>query len=605
MRFAALLLAAFVLIPARQDPNGPTPPPAAKYKVAVEKDVMVPMRDGVRLATDIYRPDGVTGRLPVILMRTPYNKATYGGATAPAKFFAGQGYVVLAQDVRGQFASEGSYRVQVADARDGYDAIDWASKQPWSNGKVGTYGCSYLGETQYLEAKLHHPAHRAMIPQAASGATGPAGGYYTNFGTYDGGALTLSSIFGWFSFAGHRNKEPAGTVIGANVPKIDFATMLQTLPTATLAARAGLAASDFEDFVTHPPADPYWDDVGYLRDDDHFDTPALHVNSWLDVTPEQTLYVVNLMRRNGLSATARDNQFVIMSPTTHCGTERVGNPVKVGGRTFGDSRQPFDKIYLDWFDHWLKGVDNGVTKRPHVQYYVMGENRWRTAPVWPVPGMKPVTYYLSSSKGAATRNGDGLLATVAPADGKDTFVYDPADPLPSRGGTICCTGNLADQPGIFDQSDLESRPDVLVYSTPVLTAPVTIAGSVKAVVHLSSDAKDTDLIAKLIDVDDQGRSWNVVNGIKRVRYRAGMARPALMTPGQVYTVEVSLKAVAYQFPAGHRIRLWISSSDFPMYDRNLNTGGDNVTETRWVKATNTIHYGAGGASALVLPVLPH
>lgn len=512
----------------------------------------------------------------------------------------------MAQDVRGQFASEGSYRVQATDGRDGYDSIDWASKQPWSNGNVGTFGCSYLGETQYLESKLHHPAHKAMIPQAASGATGPAGGFYTNFGTYDGGALTLSSIFGWFSFAGHRVKESTDTRVGvSNTLKIDFAAMLRTLPTATLAERAGIPPSDFQDFVTHPPADPYWDEVGYLRDDDQFDTPALHVNSWLDVTPEQTLYVMNLMRRNGLSARARENQFAIMSPTTHCGTDYAANPVKVGARTFGDSRQPFQQIYLDWFDHWLKGVDNGVTRRPHVQYYVMGENRWRSAPTWPVPGMRPVPYYLSSEKGAVTRSGDGKLGARIPAVGKDWYVYDPDNPLPSRGGTICCTGNAADQPGIFDQSDLESRSDLLVYSTPVLKAPLTIAGSVKAVLYLSSDARDTDVIAKLIDVDEQGRSWNVVNGIKRVRYRDGMAKPALMTAGQVYKVEVSLKAVAYQFPAGHRIRLWVSSSDFPMYDRNLNTGGDNVTETSWVKATNTIHLGGGHPSVLVLPVLPH
>ena len=595
----------FPAILAAQDAAGPIPPPPARYKFTIEKDVMIPMRDGVRLASDIYRPDSAGARLPVILIRTPYNKATYGGATAPARIFAGQGYVVVTQDVRGQFASEGSYRVQLADAKDGYDTIDWVAKQPWSTGKVGTYGCSYLGETQYLLSKLHHPAHLAMIPQAASGATGPAGGYYTDFGTYDGGALTLSSIFGWFTFAGHRLKESASTTVGvSNLPKIDFAAILRTLPTATLAARAGLPASDFEDFVTHPPADPYWDDVGYLRDDDHFDTPALHVNSWLDVTPEQTLYVVDLMRRNALSARARDNQFVIMSPTTHCSTERAGNPTQVGGRTFGDTRQAYYQLYIDWFDHWLKGVDNGVTKRPKVQYYVMGENAWRSASSWPVPEMRPVSYYLSSARSAATRSGDGLLAPRIPKRGRDTFVYDPADPLPSRGGTICCTGNPADQAGIFDQSDLESRPDLLVYSTPVLTAPLTIAGFVKATLYLSSDARDTDLIAKLIDVDEAGRSWNVVNGIKRVRYRDGMARPALMNPGQVYRVDVSLKATAYRFLPGHRIRLWVSSSDFPMYDRNLNTGGDNVTETSWVKATNTIHQGAGQASVLVLPVLP-
>lgn len=598
MRFtlALAVLAALPLSAQAPNPNGPIPSPAAKYKITIQKDAMVAMRDGVRLATDIYRPEGAGDRLPVILMRTPYNKATYGGATAPAAFFAGQGYAVVTQDVRGQYGSQGFYRVQLADARDGYDTIDWIVKQPWATASVGTYGCSYLGEVQYLLSAHRHPALKAMIPQAASGATGSAGDFYTNFGTYDGGALTLSSIFGWFGFAGHRTKAPANTTVGvSNLPKIDFAAMLQTLPTATLADRSGFPPSDFMDFVTHPPADPYWAPVGYLKDTDEFDTPALHVNSWLDVTPEQTLYVANLMRKNSVSARGRDNQFVIMSPTTHCGSERAANPTKVGDREFGDSRQPYFQIYLDWFDHWLKGVDNGVTKRSKFQYYVMGENRWREAPSWPVPAMKPVNYYLSGTRG---------LEPAVPARGSHSFVYDPANPLPSRGGTICCTGNPADQPGIFDQTDLETRSDLLVYSTPVLTKPVTIAGTVTATIYLGSDAKDTDLVAKLIDVDEQGRSWNVVNGIKRVRYRDGMANPTFMAKGQVYRVTVSLKATAYRFLPGHRIRLWVSSSDFPMYDRNLNTGGDNVTETTWVKATNTVHYGPKQASALVLPVLP-
>lgn len=287
-RFCVALgaLASLAVAAHAQNTNGPIPGPAAKYTVAIERNVMVPMRDGVRLATDIYRPEGTSGRLPVILMRTPYNKATYGGATAPAAFFAGQGYVVVTQDVRGQYGSEGFYRVQLADARDGYDAIDWIIKQPWATPNVGTYGCSYLGEVQYLLSSRRHPALKAMIPQAASGATGSAGDYYTHFGTYDGGALTLSSIFGWYGFAGHRTKAPASTTVGvSNVPKIDFAAMLKTLPTATLAERAGFPPSDFKDFVTHPPADPYWAPIGYLKDTDEFDTPALHVNSRRDDFP--------------------------------------------------------------------------------------------------------------------------------------------------------------------------------------------------------------------------------------------------------------------------------------------------------------------------------
>jgi putative CocE/NonD family hydrolase len=598
---------AIVRLAEGQQPGGPAPRPTARYEVTVEKNVMVPMRDGVRLAADLYRPTGAGDRLPVIMMRTPYNKDTYGGAISPARYFAGQGYLVVSQDVRGQFNSEGDYRVQLKDSDDGYDTIEWIVKQPWSTGKVGTYGCSYLGEVQYLLAKRRHPAHVAMIPQSASGATGPAGGFYTNFGAYEGGALTLSSIFGWFGFAGHKVRASPDTRVGqSNLPKIDFPAMLKSLPVRTMAQRAGFPASDFEDYVTHPPADPYWDEVGYLRDDDRFDTPAIHVNSWLDVTPEQTLYDFNLMRKNGVTARARDNQFAIMSPTTHCASEAATERTKVGDREFGDARLPYWNIYLDWFDYWLRDRKSAVLERPKVQYYVMGKNEWRSAATWPVPEMRVVPYYLSSGGRANTGAGDGVLSTVKPARAnQDTFVYDPENPFPSRGGTICCTGNPNDQPGVFDQSDLESRADLLVYSTAPLERPVTIAGTVKAVLYVSSDAKDTDFAAKLIDVDPDGKAWNVLNGIKRARYRDGMTKTVWMVKDKVYRVELSLKATAYQFAAGHRIRLHLTSSDFPLYDRNLNTGGDNVSETAWVKATNTVHHGGGSLSQLVLPVVPN
>jgi putative CocE/NonD family hydrolase len=588
-----------------QRPDLPLGSPQARYRYQVEKAVMIPMRDGVRLAANLYRPVGAGERLPVVLIRTPYNKETYRGATGPADLFAGQGYLVVAQDVRGQFASEGEYRVQVADARDGYDTIDWIVKQPWSNGKVGTYGCSYLGEVQFLLAKMRHPNHTAMIPQSASGAVGPAGGYYTNFGTYEGGALTLSSMFGWFGLAGFKDRAPPDYVIGSRRYEFSFDQMLRSLPVVTMAKRAGYPRSDYEDFVSHPPADPYWLEVGYLTDQDRFDTPAIHVNSWLDVTPEQTLYAYNLMRRNGVSERARDNQFVFMSPTQHCASESATERTRVGGLDVGDARYPFHSIYLDWFDHWLRGVDNGITRMARVHYYVIGKNHWRTADRWPVPGMRETPYYLSSGSGALTAGGDGRLAPAMPArEGRDTFVYDPADPFPSRGGTICCTGNPKDQPGMFDQSDLESRRDLLVFSTPPLEQGITIAGTVKAVLYVSSDAKDTDFTAKLIDVDREGKSWNVLNGIKRARYRDGYSRTVWMEKEKVYRVEVSLKATAYHFAPGHRIRLWVSSSDFPGYDRNLNTGGNNFDESTWVKATNVVHHGGRHPSHLLLPVLP-
>ncbi len=567
----------------------PIAPPAAQNEFTIERGVMVPMRDGVRLATNLFRPTLPGPRFPVILIRTPYNQEAMPFVTEPAKFFAGQGYLVVTQDIRGKFQSNGEFAVQMKDGEDGYDAIDWIVKQPWAIPKVGTYGCSYMGEVQLLAAKNRHPNHAAMIPQSSTGAMGPAGGYYTNWGTYEGGTITLSALFGWMGGSGSKVKGRTG-----DLANLDFAKVLKSLPLATMAERAGYPPSDFKDFVTHPPADPYWDQMHYVRDDDRFDVPALHVNSWFDVTPDQTMYLFNLMRQTSLSARARDNQFVIMSPTAHCLSEAAGAPTKVGDREFGDARLPYFQIYLDWFDHWLKGIDNGVTKRPRVQYYLTGLNEWRTAPSWPVPAVKPTRYFL----------GDGRLSTRPPAPGRDVFRYDPDDPVPSRGGTVCCTGNPKDQPGAFDQSDLEGRKDLLIYSTPPLERGVTIAGSVKATLYVSSDRNDTDFTAKLIDVDAEGRSWNVASGVIRARYRNGMTKPVWLSPGHVVRLDVNLKATAHHFAPGHRIRLWVSSSDFPLHDRNLNTGGDNVTETSWLTATNTVYSGGRRASYLLLPITP-
>jgi putative CocE/NonD family hydrolase len=404
---------------------------------------------------------------------------------------------------------------------------------------------------------------------------------------------------GWFSFAGTKVKD-------AKAPdSLDYGSLLRMLPTSQIDRRGSFPPSDYEDFMTHPPADRYWRQMAYLSDSDHFDTPTLMVNSWGDVTPEQTLYAFNLMRRNALSARARDNQFVIMSPTVHCSSERVGAHTMVGALDVGDARLDYWKIYLDWFDHWLKGIDNGVERRPKVQYYEIGAGAWRTSDTWPVSGMRSVAYYLSSDRSARTGSGDGQLASAAPSAARtDTIVYDPANPFPSRGGGICCTGNPKDLPGIFDQRDLESRPDVLVYSTAPLSSPLSIAGPVRAVLYVSSDVKDSDIAAKLLDVDETGHAWNVANGILRLRYRGGLASPALMRADSVYRVQVNLNTVAWQFRPGHRIRLYVTSSDFPMYDRNLNTGGDNVTETQWVTAHNVVHIGAQSASALMLPVVP-
>ncbi len=573
--------------------------PEPRNEFTVQSNVTIPMRDGVLLAASLYLPKNVGGRFPVVVLRTPYGKDRYRGSIGPAEFFAGQGYAVVSQDVRGKGASDGDYQVQSHDRDDGYDTIDWAARQPWSTGKVGTFGCSYLGEVQVLLAGARHPNHLAAVPQAAAGGLGSAGGYWSGFGAYENGVFSLSSAFGWFLDAGAKSKETT------RPDSVDFAALLRSRPTIEMIRAAGGPPTDFEDFISHRPGDGYWFRQGYATDTTRFDVPALHVNSWLDYGAEQTLALFDLFKRNAVSPRARDNQFVIISPTEHCASEAATEFTRVGDRVVGDARYPYWTIYRNWFDYWLKDLPDALRGFPKVHYYVIGANEWRTGNTWPPADMRRVSYHLSSRRGANTGRGDGLLALARPTmAGRDTIRVDPADPVPSRGGTICCTGNPADRPGIFDQADLESRPDLLVYSTPPLANPVTIAGPVRAVLYLSTDVPDTDVAAKLIDVDPSGRAWNVVDGIFRLRFRNGIAAPAPAEPGKLYRVEVSLKSIAYRFGAGHRIRLHLAGSSFPQWELNSNTGGNIFDETAYVVASNAIHFGPEQPSALLLPVVP-
>ena len=587
------------------DPADPYTRPEARLEVQVEKDLMVPMRDGVRLATDLYMPMGASeneAALPVVLIRLPYNKETYsGGAIGPAGFFAGQGYAVVVQDVRGKYASEGDYLLSAADRLDGYDAVEWAATQPWSSGRVGTFGCSYLGENQTQLMTQRHPAHAAAIPLAAGGSVGSAGDRYGYFGIFEGGTFGLSASFGWFR--GNGRKRPGGEP----APPVEAFAALRELPTIELMRKYGPPDrdTDWEEILSTPLADEWWDQLGYLRDDDRFDTPALHVNSWYDLGANETLQQWRMMQDNAVSDRGGTHQFAILSPTSHCMSERATEQTVVGEVDFGDARLPYWSLYLAWFDYWLKGEENGITEIPKIHYYVMGRNEWAAADAWPPPGAAATRFYLRSGGAANSRFGDGALSAEAPGDEpSDVYVYDPGDPVPSRGGSVCCTGNPADQPGAYDQSDIEDREDVLVYTgDPVGEAGLEIAGPVEARLYVSSSTPDTDFTVKLLDVHPDGRAINIVEGIKRARYRDGYEEPAMMEEGEVYEVRVDLHSVAHWFAPGHLVRIEVSSSNFPRFDRNLNTGGNNYDETEWEIAENTVHHAGDQASHIVLPIM--
>lgn len=551
---------------------------APRYSVRVEVNVRVPMRDGVKLATDLYFPEGAGGgKLPAILIRTPYNRKDRTGG---ARMFAGQGYVVAVQDVRGKFDSEGHFTLSANDTGDGADTLDWIAVQPWSTGKIGTYGCSYLAEDQLELAKVRNPHHTAMIPQAGGGA-------YRFADLREGGAVGLAEAAPWFLHWGSKldpNPKP---------PKVDLDRMLRTLPLVDMLKKAGGPPTDFEDFVSHEPLDPWWDHIGYVNAKHRFNTPGLQVCSWYDSVVNETFELFNLMRRNGESAAARENQFVVIAPTTHCGWESATEHTIVGKRDMGDTRFPYDDLYVRWFDHWLKGADNGVTREPKVRIYVMGANRWREEHEWPLKRTAFTKYYLHSDGHASTRAGTGSLSMQAPrSEPSDRFRYDPANPVPSN------------SEGAQDQSALEQRPDVLVYSSPVLEKGIELTGPMQAVLYVSSSAKDTDFTAKLVDVYPDGRAFNLQDGILRARYRDGFDHSVWMKPGEAYRLQIDLHSTSNYFPAGHRIRLEISSSNFPRLDRNLNTGGRNYDEVRGVVAENEIHHASGRESYIVLPVIP-
>lgn len=588
----------WVVAPAVLAVQGPARP-EPHYAVRLEPSVMVPMRDGIRLSTDLYFPEGVRERLPAVLMRTPYDKNRARGEESTARWFAGQGYVVAVQDKRGKYESEGLYVVSGGDVPDGDDTINWLARQSWSTGKVGTYGCSYLGEVQVKLAQSRNPNLAAMIPQAAGGGIGTAGDRYRYFGAWNGGAFELAAGVGWFREAGSkRNPAPA-------LPTVDYRQLWSHLPLVDIMDAAKAPPTDWREFVSHGLSDPWWDQFDYLTDADRFDVPALHVNSWYDFGVAETLYEFNLFRRNAVSPLGRDHQYVIISPTTHCRSESATERTIVGQRDVGDARFDFHGAYLRWFDHWLKGMDNEVTRMPKVQIYVMGRNQWRAESEWPLARTEFTRYYLHSDGGANSRSGTGTLATVLPGDEPgDTIVYDPGNPVPSVGGPICCTGTPDAPEGAFDQSAVETRNDVLVYTTPPLERGIEVTGPIQLVMYVSSSAKDTDFTGKLVDVYPDGHAYNVQEGILRARYREGFGRTVWMERGGVYQLTIDLQATSNYFGPGHRIRLEVSSSNFPRFDRNLNTGGNNYSEIAMVAATNTVHHSQRYPSHVVLPVVP-
>jgi len=578
MLMASIVLIAQATAPAAEESTDDT---VADYAVRAETGIMVAMRDGTRLSTDLYFPEDAQGKLPIILWRSIYDKSGAYGREPGLRELVQRGYVAAIQDTRGRGASEGEFTPSVGDRNDGYDTVSWLISRPWSNGKVGSAGCSSLGESQLLLAATRHPHHVTAIPQAAASGYNIRGRPWASF---DGGVFELAQTAGWFSVDGRG---------------VDFSV----LPIIDMLRRAGRPPSHYEEFASSNPEAPYFMNLEWLRPGDRLDVPALFFDSWYDYGTAETLELFNLLRNESVSATARNNQFVIIAPGTHCGYSNATEHTIVGERDLGDARLDVLDLKVRWYDYWLKGIDNGITDMPRIQYYVMGENQWRSSDAWPIPGTQFEKFYLSSGGRANSLHGDGGLSLDPPSGvGKDTFVYNPANPVPSLGGHACCTGTDTEA-GSYDQRQIEKRDDVLVYTSAPLEQGLEVTGPLRLTLHVSSSAADTDITAKLVDVYPDGRAFNIQEGALRMRYREGFDKDLRMQKGEIYEVRIDLHVTSNYFGPGHRIRLDISSSNFPRWDRNLNTGGNNYDETEFIIAENTVHHSAERPSFIALPIV--
>jgi putative CocE/NonD family hydrolase len=596
---AALLAAVLLAMPSVRHPLVRLLPPTWKIRaeslvrgISVDHGVRIVMPDGVRLAATLYLPKEASRPLATVLVRAPYGRNAYGEAYDSGLFFARQGYAVLVQDLRGTGDSGGELLPWRDVSSDGAATLDWIAAQSWSNGKVGTFGCSALGETQLVLAPRQHPAHAAMISSGSGGAVGSLRGRHGYFGLFEGGVFQLASGFGWFvQFGAKDPRAPAA------VP-FDTLAQLRKLPVATLMQDVRPAPNGYTDFLDAPPGDPRWREWGYLTDHDLVTTPTFLINTWGDQTVADSLAFAEFQR---LNAPAHE-QKVVIAPGVHCQHEKFGLPDRFGAA--GDVQgEAYRQAYLRWFDHWLRGEGEGLAGIAPYTFYMLGEDRWYESDRWPPAASKVEQWFLDSGGNANTRDGDGVLTLTAPrAEATDTLVYDPDDPVPTRGGPVCCTGDDRDVSGPADQADVESRPDVLVYTSAPLEQDLRIAGPLSLRLNVSSDTPDTDLVARLVDVAPDGLALNIQEGALRLRYRDGPPG-RLMEPGERYTVTVDLRAIAYRISKGHRLRLQVTSSSFPRLERNLNGGGDVHRETVARIATNRIHHGPDAPAWLSLPVL--
>ncbi len=553
------------------------------YDVRFEFGIKQEMRDGTKLSSDIYRPDA-KGKFPAIITRSPY--MTVEGFqkrfSEEAKFFARQGYVFVIQDCRGKNDSEGIFHPFFDDPTDGFDALSWCAKQEWSNGELGTIGASYQAWNQWATATLNPPNLRAMVSIVA--LPDPV----LNV-PFQNGALVLWMAEWMAMVDGKKNTDPS---------IYDSMKLYNHLPLRTMDEAFGRKESSiWQNWINHPAADDYWKASFYQDEFSQIDVPALHVSGWYDDDVIGTHINYTGMRKSGKSEHARINQKLIIGPWQH----HVNATRQLGTIDFGQSSLiDLRKVELEWFDYWLKGKETGIMKQPKVDIFTMGKNIWRRTDSWPLEKTEYVKYFIHSNGKANTSAGDGKLSTAKPniEEPYDSYTYDPADPSPN----IYDTSTMAAE-GPYDQRPIERRNDILVYSTSALDDDLDITGPVSVKLFASTSARDTDFWVQLVDVFPNGYSMHLTEGIIRARYRNSLEKQELLEPEKIYEFDIDLWVTSNVFQRGHRVRVDISSSSFPKYDRNPNTGNQFGTDTTLKVADQRIYHNEKHPSHILLPII--
>lgn len=562
-------------------------------EIRIERNKAVPMRDGVILYADVYRP-AKPGKYPVILTRTPYGLQREGVHHERMIKFAQRGYVAIVQDVRGRYESEGQWDPFRDEAEDGYDTIEWAAAQDFSNGKVATQGGSYLGHNQWAAASQNPPSLVAAFPSVAST------NIYANWLTM-GGAFRLSFNFGWGVVRmPNRIMLPQFWHTADYAPEeLKYENILWHLPLKDGDLKsAGSVVPHYRDWIAHESYDDYWQSIS---DEERFDqimVPTYNTGGWFDVFVMGTINGYVGMKNQGGSPEARNGTRLLIGPWGH------GPSSKYGDMEFTeDAYVDLFDYELRFYDYHLKGIKNGLDEEKPVKIYYMGENKWRSEDDWPIPQTKYRELYLGADSPANSLRGGGTLTFTQPGKaGTNTYIYDPNDPVPTYGGNNCCgTPTIA---GPKDQRIVERRNDVLVYTSNFLSEPITIAGPITMKLSAATDGKDTDWMIKLVDVYPDGSAYPVSEGILRAKFKDGLDKINLLTPDEVYEYEIEMTGTANVFQPGHRIRVDITSSNFPQFDRNPNTGAPLGSSAETRIANQTIHHGGPKPSHIILPTVP-